>query len=162
MSPPDVAHCVPFGDEFVCRAARGWQASIIVRDVRRRLRNTVVSRRSLAFDAHSLGEREELVDSRGDKQLPDGYLPIETGTFYRQCDCGYELSECISCGHGWKQVQDCQYEDVFSENIRRQKSTTEIYRQLLEIRNENEKIDKYISCGNQIKDFCIEFITNNF
>ena len=33
-------------------------------------------------------------------------------------------------------ISDCQYEDVFSENIRRQKSTTEIYRQLLEIRNE--------------------------
>ena len=32
----------------------------------------------------------------------------------------------------------------------------------LEITNENEKIDKYISCRNQIKDFCIEFITNNF
>ena len=33
-------------------------------------------------------------------------------------------------------ISDCQYEDVFSENIGRQKSTTEIYRQLLEIRNE--------------------------
>ena len=33
-------------------------------------------------------------------------------------------------------VSDCQYEDVFSENIRRQQSTTEIYKQLLEIRNE--------------------------
>ena len=32
----------------------------------------------------------------------------------------------------------------------------------LEITNENEKIDKYISCRNQIKDFCIEFITKNF
>ena len=28
--------------------------------------------------------------------------------------------------------------------------------------NENEKIDKYISCRNLIKDFCNEFITNNF
>ena len=32
----------------------------------------------------------------------------------------------------------------------------------LEIADEKEKIDKYISCRNQIKDFCIEFITNNF
>ena len=32
----------------------------------------------------------------------------------------------------------------------------------LEITDENEKIDKYISCRNQIKDFCIKFITNNF
>ena len=32
----------------------------------------------------------------------------------------------------------------------------------LEITNENKKIDKYIYCRNQIKDFCIEFITNNF
>ena len=33
-------------------------------------------------------------------------------------------------------VSDCQYEDVFSENIRRQQSTTEIYKQLSKIRNE--------------------------
>ena len=32
----------------------------------------------------------------------------------------------------------------------------------LEITNENEKIDKYIYCRDQIKDFCNEFITNNF
>ena len=32
----------------------------------------------------------------------------------------------------------------------------------LEITNENEKIDKYIYCRNEIKDFCNEFITNNF
>tara|TARA_B100000900_G_scaffold104532_1_gene86747 strand:+ start:1439 stop:1813 length:375 start_codon:yes stop_codon:yes gene_type:complete len=32
----------------------------------------------------------------------------------------------------------------------------------LKISNEKEKIEKYIYCRNQIKDFCIEFIANNF
>ena len=32
----------------------------------------------------------------------------------------------------------------------------------LEITDEIKKIDKYIYCRNLIKDFCIEFITNNF
>lgn len=32
----------------------------------------------------------------------------------------------------------------------------------LEISNEKEKIERYIYCRNKIKDFCIEFITNNF
>ena len=31
---------------------------------------------------------------------------------------------------------DCRHEDIYSEDVRKQKSITEIYKQLLQIRNE--------------------------
>ena len=59
--------------------------------------------------------RYQLAERQGDEQLTDYFCPDQSvPPYYRQCSCGFELSECNTCGQGWEQLLDSQSEDLLA------------------------------------------------
>ena len=106
---------------------------------------------SAGIETHSLNQNAVLVMKMDDidisnntSNLIDDYMHIKFDFIITVCDHANEA---------------CPYMPADS-TLRIHKNFEDPSK--LKITNENEKIEKYVFCRNQIKDFCIEFITYNF